>query len=248
MRIDISRVESKRAERDKEIRDVSCSLENVLSRFKKALKLRKERRERILNKAEKVAARRVEASRNLKSVIIKLDKTKRSLVRGKERLIIVEKEEAVLKGKYEELLIGRVPQEPDGVKDMMSDNGDDLSRRKQKFIGRITDAFDELEAEMDRIKKHKGQLPKRIEVDTKRAEAYQRKRVILAQTLKMYKDELVEYDEDLIRTIGEEELLLQEYTDFSERLHTVVSIPVSMDRLLARNLEIDGEKDLSGAK
>lgn len=243
MKIDIRRVESKRTEREKEMAQVSKSLESVLLRFKQALKYRKSHREKLFDQAEKVARRRSETAGILKDVIIKLDRTKSSLAHGSMKLAETEKDESALKEKYKELLMGRIPADAENVDEILSENGHDLARRKEKFLSRIEDTFNELDREIAKVRRQKGALPAKLEKYKKTVDYYERKSEILKKTLKMYRSELVNFDREIADTIEEEELLLQEYTDFSERLGAVASIPVSMERLLDKNLEKAGGND-----
>lgn len=238
MKIDIRRVESKRSEKEKEIEQVSKSIERVLRRFKQALKYRKAHREELFNQAEKVAKRRSETAKILKEVIVKLDKTKQSLAHGSEKLAGTEKDESALKGRYKELLMGRIPADPESVDKILSDSGHDLAREKERFLSKIEDAFAELDREIIKVRRRKGELPAMLEKYKRTVDYYERKSEILKKTLKMYRSELVNYDREIAETIEQEELLLQEYTDFSERLGAVASIPASMERLLDKNLEM----------
>ncbi len=221
---------------EEEMAQVSKSLQTVLARFKRALKYRKTQREKLFDEAAKVARRRMETAKILKDVVIKLDKTKSSLERGSVKLAQTEKEESALKGKYKELLMGRIPADAEGIDEILSDNGHDLARRKKIFLNRLEDAFAELDRKIEETRRQKGELPATLEKYKKTVNYYERKSGILKKTLKMYKSELVNYDSEIADTIEQEELLLQEYTDFSERLGAVASIPGSMERLLEKNL------------
>ncbi|VAX19197.1 hypothetical protein MNBD_NITROSPINAE04-321 [hydrothermal vent metagenome] len=243
MKIDIRRVESKRTGMEKEMAQVSKSLQSVLSRFKQALKYRKTQREKLFDEAEKVARRRMETARILRDVVIKLDKTKSALARGSVKLSQTEKEESVLRGKYKELLMGRIPADVEDIDEILSDNGHGLERRKKMFLSRIEDTFAELDRKIAQIGRRKGELPATLEKYKKTVDYYERKSEILKKTLKMYKNELVNYDSEIADTIEQEELLLQEYTDFSERLGAVASIPGAMERLLEKNLGKAGAND-----
>ena len=159
------------------------------------------------------------------------------------KLAEAEKDESVLKGKYNELLLGRIPADPENVDEILSDNGHDLARRKEKFLSKINDTFTELDREIVKVGRQKGELPAMLEKYKKTVDYYERKSEILKKTLKMYRSELVNYDREIADTVEEEELLLQEYTDFSERLGAVASIPASMKRLLDKNLEKAGGND-----
>jgi len=243
LKIDIHRVESKRDGMKKEMALVSKSLQSVLLRFKLALKYRKAQREKLFDQAVNVARRRSEAAGILKDVIVKLDKIKNSLARGSRQLAESDKEEKVLRGKYKELLMGRIPASAEEIDEILSDNGHDLEQSKKKFINKIEGTFAELDRKIVEIGRQKGELPAMLEKYKKTVDYYERKSEILRKTLKMYKNELVNFDSEIADTIEEEELLLQEYTDFSERLGAVASIPASMEKLLDKNLGKPGEDD-----
>lgn len=246
MKIDIHRVESKRNEREKAMARVSKSLDSVLARFKQALKYRKKRRENLFDQAEKVAKRRAETVKILKEVIIKLDRTKSILVNESMKLAETEKNESLLKAKYEELLNGHMPADSGNVDETPRDNGHDLASRKEEYLSKINDAFAELDREIVENRRQKGELPAILEKRKTTVDYYERKSKILKKTLKMYRNELVGYDREIADTVEEEELLLQEYTDFSERLGAVVSIPASMEKLLEKNLEkANGKQSVS---
>jgi len=237
VKIDIRRVEYKRKDQEKEMTQVTKSLELSLARFKEALQYRNEQRNHTARMIDNATSRRDEAIGTLKVIDKKLEETKANLVTQKHDLKILAKQEAVAKGMYTELLAGRLPMDADYAKTARLKSPDDLAAQKEKFLMKIESLFDKLDDEMADLSRRIRMLEKLISGATRRVELLNQKRGILSRSLQLYKKELAQLEKTLASTIEEEELLIHEYTDFTQRLKTVATIPASVDKLLARTLK-----------
>ncbi len=247
MKIDIRRVEYKRRDQEKEMTQVTKSLELSLARFKEALQCRNEQRNHTARMIDNATSRRDEAIQTLKVIDKKLEETKANLASQKHDLKVLAKEEAVAKGMYKELLAGRLPVDVSYAKIAKFESPDDLVLQKEKFLAKIESLFDKLDDEIADLSRRIRMLEKLISGGVRRVELLNQKRSILSRSLQLYKKELAQLEKTLASTIEEEELLIHEYTDFTQRLKTVATIPASVDKLLARTLKSGNRADAGAA-
>lgn len=238
MKIEIRRIESKRGDLEREFSSVSGSLADIFSKFKEALEFRRELRERLVQKSRKVTTRKAETYQVIKEIEKKIESCQRLVDDGSVELVNLKRQETAVKGRYKELLAGRLPSSPSQKAEPdFSGNGFQLEERKRLFLKRIEGAFTELEQELSQATGRRAQLDDSIEKESKRLKLYHQKRDILNKTIALYGDDLIRFDQELAKTIEEEELLIEEYIDFMERLSSVVSLPPTMERRLSQNLE-----------
>ena len=242
MKIEIRRIESKRGDLEKEFASVSGSLAGIFSKFKEALEFRREFRERLIQKSRKVTSRKAETVQVIKEIEKKIETCRRLVDDGSVELMNLKRQESVVKGRYKELLAGRLPTASQESEPDFSGNGFQLEERKRLFLSRIEAAFAELEQELSLATGRRVELEESIDKESKRLKLYHQKRDILHKTMALYGDDLVRFDQQLAKTIEEEELLIEEYIDFMERLSSVVSLPPTMERRLSQNLEAARKK------
>lgn len=236
MKIDLHRVEAALKERERDVVRLRETLNGALDEFEVVLEYRRGLRERLAASGEKVSRRMEETEEVVRAIERKQDRAERILAMNREELKDLEKDEKIAKGKYNELLMGRVPPRPGGGV-MEAGNGADLSRMKSEFFERIENAFHELENEINGLKSRGGALRAQVAEDTKRMKLYGEKKQILSKTLALYKSDLKKYEKQLAQTIEEEERLIEEFTDFLERLDSVAAIPASVREALEKNLQ-----------
>lgn len=237
MRVDLHRVETALKERERDVARLRESLNGALDKFQEALEYRRGLRERLAGMVEKVSRRMEETGEVVRAIDRKRDRAERVLAMNREELKDLEKDEKIAKGKYNELLMGRVPPRPGGAAVTATDNGADLSKMKSEFFERIENAFHDLENEISGLKSRGDNLRAQVDEDTKRVKLYGEKKKILSKTLALYKSDLKKHEKRLAETIEEEERLMEEFTDFLERLDSVAAIPATVRDALEKNLQ-----------
>ncbi|MGK7346639.1 MAG: hypothetical protein ACNS63_12610 [Candidatus Nitrospinota bacterium M3_3B_026] len=221
-------IESSRLRVEREVASAVDSLEKSLSRFREGLKFRRDKRERLADSSRKVTALKKETVSALKAIVMKTDAIKKQIGRDKERLRELKRGEAVLKGRYNEFLSGRLPASSGGVEE------EDLPRRREKFLRKARESFDELDAGLAKIREERDSLVSKVEAGGKRMTELEQKRGILFKKLKIYKSECYSHERELGVTLERERELLAEYENFSRRLKPAVELSQSAKNVLAR--------------
>ena len=222
MAYDPDQMEPRRLEAEKEIAAAVDSLEKTIARFREGFRFRRERREKLSEALKKVAALRRETVAGLKNIVIKTDRLKKAIEEDRSKLESVTRREAVVEGKYKELLSGRLPpaaKEPAPIFGPIDEDvEEDFSGPKQRFLERISRAFDELDAELAELRESKRRLRDGIDSGVKKIKTYENKRQILFKKLEIYKEESRERERELMLTVEQEEALLREYSRFARQI------------------------------
>lgn len=222
-------IESSRLRVEREVAAAVDSLEKSLSRFREGLKFRRAKRERLVDSSSKVTALKRETVSALKKIVMKTDAIKKEVGRDKERLKELKRGEAVLKGRYNELLSGRLPA-PGGV----PGTEENLPRLREEFLRKVRESFDELDAGLARIREERDSLLSRVEGGEKKMMELERKRDILFKKLKIYKGELYSHERELKTTLERERELLAEYERFARSLKPAAELSQGAKNVLSR--------------
>jgi chromosome segregation ATPase len=231
MNYDPNGVESKRLRQEREVAAVVANLEAVLGRFRGCLTKRRALREELAERLRKVSQRRKETVAALKEMVKRNDRIKRQLEADRETVGRLKRDEAVLQGRYVELLSGRLPTDVD---DLVMGEGDvaDLFARKEEFLGKVKGAFDELDRQIGGIEGRRIELDARIASAEAELTGADKRRDLMFKKLDIYKKETADAERRLSETVAEEEGALQEYADFIRRLKRVLTLPATVRTLL----------------
>jgi chromosome segregation ATPase len=215
------------------------SLNTIMSAFQDGLNAREKKRARSEESLVKLSALRRETVDALKDAVKNADRLKKELHRVKDALSSLQRQEAVTRGRYTEILAGRLPmangdEGEGGFESLFHKESEELSVRKEQFLTRLTNVFSNLESEIREIEERGKELREKMTDSEGKLGALERKRVILFQKLEIYKTESAEMERSIKSAEEEEERLLRDYAEFTRRLKPVLSLPPSTEKLLEK--------------
>lgn len=219
------------------------SLNAIMSAFQEGLNAREQRRARAEGSLVKLSALRRETVDALKAAVKNADKLKKELHMARDTLSSLQRQEAVAKGRYTQILSGRLPmvnadEGEGGFDSLFHKESEELSVRKDQFMTRLTNVFSSLESEIGEFEGRGKELREKITDCDRKLGELERKRVILFQKLEIYKTESAEMETAIKSSEEEEERLLRDYSEFTRRLKPVLSLPPSTEKLLEKNLPV----------
>lgn len=246
---DHNRADGRRVATEKEVAGAVETLEKILVRFRGSLKYRRERRARQVETLEKLTALRKETVASLKNIVTNTDRLKKEISRAKDDAARLSREETSLKGKYMELLSGRMPAEEGGIAgsfdSLFAPQDVDLADRREKFLGRLKSSFAGLDAKLSETARKRGESQEKMEQGGQKIKAFDRKRQVLFQKLEIYKGESSRIERELKIAADEEETLLKEYEDFVRRFKASLSVPPAVEKIVQRAFD-EMEKEAAG--
>ena len=216
------------------------SLNAIMSAFQEGMSAREKKRARGEESLVKLSALRRETVDALKTAVKNSDRLKKELHHVKDTLSSLQRQEAVARGRYTEILSGRIPiskgdEGENGFESLFHKESEELSVRKDQFLSRLTNVFSGLENEIRGLEGRGKELREKMgDCETKLADL-ERKRVILFQKLEIYKTESAGMERIIKSTEEEEERLLRDYSEFTRRLRPVLSLPPSTEKMLGNN-------------
>lgn len=218
-----------------------AALNAVMSAFVEELDSREKRRARAQESFVKLSALRRETLDALKDIVKNTDRLKKEAQRAKDSLTNIQRQESVTRGKYMEILSGRIPmangEETEGVfETLFHKESEELSARKDQFMSRLTNVFSSLESDIREIEIRSRELRETITDCENKLGAFERKRVILFQKLEIYKSESAEMERAVKATEEEEEKLLRDYAEFTRRLKPLLALSPSTEKMLEKSL------------
>ncbi len=227
-----------RAQADEAARTMK-SLNTIMSAFQNGLDSREKRRARAEESLVKLSALRRETVDALKDAVKNADRLKKELHRVKDALSSLQRQEAVARGRYTEILSGRLPmangdEGEGGFASLFHKESEELSVRKDQFMTRLTNVFSSLESEIREIEGRGKELREKMADCDGKLTALERKRVILFQKLEIYKTESSEMERAVKSSEEEEERLLRDYSEFTRRLKPVLSLPPATEKMLEK--------------
>lgn len=219
---------------------VMKSLNAIMSAFQDGMDAREKKRARGEESLVKLSALRRETVEALKAAVKNSDRLKKEHHRVKDSLSSLQRQEAVARGRYTEILSGRLPmakgdEGENGFESLFHKESEELSVRKDQFLTRLANVFSGLENEIREIEGRGKELREKMGDCEAKLSGLDRKRVILFQKLEIYKTESVEMERAIKSTEEEEERLLRDYTEFTRRLKPVLSLPPSTEKMLGKN-------------
>ncbi|MBF0170154.1 MAG: hypothetical protein HQK87_03520 [Nitrospinae bacterium] len=236
MNYDPKGVEAKRLKQEREVAALVSGLEEALGRFRACLNQRRSLRGALSDRLEKVALRRKETVVALKEMVKRNDRIKSRLEADREELTRLKRDEATLTGRYQELLAGRLPTDPSDITlERLAGEGvppADLSAEREKFLGKVRQAFDELDGQLAETGGRREKLERRVGEAERELAGADKRRELLFKKLDIYKQETTTAERRLQETVVEEEAALQEYADFIRRIKRVLALPATVQAML----------------
>lgn len=215
-------MESRLTALEKEVGQTLDSLKSALGGYRDKLKTSRARKAQAKERLDKLAALRKETADTLKKLVKNIDLLKKDLLRSREELSRLKREETVVKGKYLEMLTGRLPgtgkEEINGAFDSLFEKDkEELAARKEQFLATLSGAFSELEGRLKEMEDKRKRLTEKTSQADDGVKSGERKREILFEKLSIYRSETVELERTLAIAAVEEEKLFAEYSGFVSR-------------------------------
>ncbi len=236
MNYDPNGAEAKRLKQEREVALLVSGLEEALGKFRSCLNKRRNLRGTLADKLEKMALRRKETVAALKEMVKRNDRLKHRLEKDREELTRLQRDEVTLTGRYQELLAGRLPTDPEDISlDRLVGEKRapaDLTAEREKFLGKVKEAFDALDRQLGSVTGRRETVERRIKEAERDLAGADKRREQLFKTLDIYKHETTIAERTLRETLVEEETALQEYADFIRRVRRVLTLPAAVRGML----------------
>lgn len=232
-------LDARRIKEERELAEAVDSLEKTLARFREAFKSLRGERENLSSSVRKISSLKKETVGALKNLVKTTDALKRETEKSKEELRRVAYEELAVSEKYKDMLSGRIP------KELAAENVEDLSEQRERFMKNMQTVFDDMDRKLTAVRERKEALRAKLESDKKKIKNNERRRVILFRKLKIYKNEMVERERELVRILERERALLREYSGYAMSLKKIFSLNVEVEETLS---SVEDELIKSSAK
>ncbi len=209
------------------------SLHAKIQKVRSALNLLRKESELLSEKLMNVKDRSEETVESLKGLVKNIDRKKYEQKKRARLMADLVRREAIAQGKYKDLLAGDLP----GTEELSSG---DLLTQKEKFLGAISKAFEELDTQLNDIReqKEKGQAEQSDTIA--RIRAGEKRRDLLFTKLSIYKKEISEYVAELSKIESAEKLILTSYELFADRISHIESIDKKAMKLVDEILQSAG--------